>query len=199
MSTSQSSRARKRSNRPKSAQTPHTRPGAVLVDTAFEKQIIDLIKRFTGRSLLSSAVILIMCEYALQHSSRPREVLLPYATVSAFAVAFPYVRGASRTFKEIKQLGIRQFKAQKFADARFALDYFHRFGQMSFDRDGEAHFYLIRANIRLGDIETAKNLDLWMQKHRSKFDWAAKSTAAVQDALLHSRTEQRTVQASEGE
>ncbi len=182
MSNSQRSKVRKTAHKSGKHAGPTSRAANTTLDPVFEKQIISLIKRFTVRSLLSSAIILAMCEYALQHSSRPREVLLPYALVSAFAVAFPYVRAASHTFREIKQLGIKRFQLRKLADAKFALEYFHRFGQMSFDRDGEAHYYLIRTLIGLGEIDTAVKMDLWLQKHRSKFEWAAKSAVAVQDA-----------------
>jgi hypothetical protein len=204
VSAPRSSKTRKKSNRSSSSSTSSsqgraTPAGVSTVDPEFEKQIIALIKRFTGRSLLTSAIILVMCEYALQHSPRPREVLLPYALVSAFAVAFPYVRGAARTFKEIKQLGIKRFEKHRYADAKTALDYFHRFGQMSFDRDGEAHYYLVRTCLRMGDIESARKLDLWMQKHRSKFEWAARATSAVQEAERNSQINQHSASSSEVE
>jgi hypothetical protein len=182
LSNSQRSKVRKTTNKSIKSASSRARAANTTLDPEFEKLIISLIKRFTVRSLLSSAIILAMCEYALQHSARPREVLLPYALVSAFAVAFPYVRAASHTFREIKQLGIKRFQMRKLADAQFALEYFHRFGQMSFDRDGEAHYYLIRTLIDLGNLDTALKMDLWVQKHRSKFEWAGKSASAVQEA-----------------
>lgn len=183
-------------SRPKSAPRPqrHKKPDAESrlstrsanvritkpLDAKFEQQITGLVKQFMTRSLLLSAAILVVCEILISRAHIPAKSLPPYMALVTFAIVFPFVRGAARVFAQIKQAGRQRCEQRRFADAQFALEYFHRFGQMSFDPDGEAHYFLTRAYLGLGEFQQAGQMARWMQRHRRKSEWTRKAQDAVQ-------------------
>lgn len=143
------------------------------------KQISKMVMGFMGRILMTFFVIAIVIEIGITQAkvSQPNAMML--VTVATFGIMFPFVRGAGKVFKEILRIGIERLAQRKYADAEFVLEYFHRFGQMSFDPTGKAHYHLVRALLGLGNVDRARMMVAWMQKHRRRNDWTPKAAEAL--------------------
>ena len=182
---SQTAKTRKKSTQrnSNSASAPApVKPVDTTPDPALEKQITKLVSAFMVRILISFFIVALLIEYGIRQAKVSPQNTLPLIAAATFGIMFPFVRGAAKVFKEIKRLGIERLEKRKYADAQFALDYFHRFGQMSFDPTGEAHYHLIRAHIGLGNMEKARDLVVWMQKHRRLREWTTQAATALETA-----------------
>jgi hypothetical protein len=104
-------------------------------------------------------------------------LLAPYAI--AFGVAIPVARQMDRHFAKLRAMATDMLKQKRYADARIVLLAFTRFGNMSFDRDGEAHYLLVHALVGLNEPEEAAKMVKWLQSYRSRYPFAEKAAQAL--------------------
>ena len=102
--------------------------------------------------------------------------------VVAFVVAVLYWRGQVRLSNRILRLGKEKFEQKRYGDARTVLEYFHRVGNMGFDVEGEAHYYLVLVYIGLDDLTRAESVAVWLRSHRSRYAWAEKAARPIANA-----------------
>jgi hypothetical protein len=112
--------------------------------------------------------------------SRSARVIAPYAI--AFGIALPMASQMDRHFRRLRATSADLLKQRNYADARVMLEPFHRFGNMTFDRDGEAHYLLTRALIGLGEMERAEEMAAWVQRYRKNYPFAEKAALALASA-----------------
>ncbi len=159
---------------------PHIdRPGVLTFDPGTEKEINSLFFRLLKR--LGITVIVMMC-------SAIAVITLARATHNiAYGVFFCSVligllisfwRNVERVFAALKALGIQRQTQRRYADAAYILEHFHRLGNMSFDRDGEAHYYLTLAYLGLNQSERANQMVAWLKRNRSGGPYAGRAADA---------------------
>lgn len=163
----------------------HGAPPAAIttLDPAVEAQLRGIIWRFTFRSLLTFFLVVVVITFAASTLHLSPDIGKSVMFLGAFGAVFPYWRNLARAFSTILQTGKDKLAQHRYADARYALEYFHRTGNMRFDWDGEAHFYLTLAYLGLEEMEKAEEMVAWLQKYRKKSDWkdkAARALAAAQ-------------------
>jgi len=78
----------------------------------------------------------------------------------------------------LKEIGKRLMEQGKYAQAARALEPFTRFGNRSFDYDGEAHYRLALAYLRLGEREKAGQIVAYLQRYRRGSRWQQEAQAA---------------------
>lgn len=71
----------------------------------------------------------------------------------------------------LKEIGKRLSEQGKYAQAARALEPFTRFGNRSFDSDGEAHYRLALAYLRLGEREKAGQIVAYLNRYRRRSHW----------------------------
>ena len=153
--------------------------GSTSLDPEMEKAVNRLFLRLIRRVALTCAVMLVtgwLVTWATKSSHAASAPVIYYAIL--LGVAIVYQRGVEQVFTQVRQLGIEKLKQRRYADAVFALDNFHRLGNMNRDRTGEAHYYLMQAYQGMGQTEKATEIRDWLQKHRAKSEWA---TRAIQE------------------
>lgn len=84
----------------------------------------------------------------------------------------------NKTFVQLRELGFRRLEQKRYADAAHVLAYFHRFGNMGFDRDGEIHYRLMLAYRHLGEEERAQKIAEWIARYRPNTPAARKVAPA---------------------
>jgi hypothetical protein len=175
--TSKTRAPRKRRTASAPASTPETR---TTLDPALEAQTKQVVGRFVVRMALVFVLVGVVSSWGavLTHARGFTAQIIPI--LAAVGVMLPFQRGLYRLAQQFKQLGREKVAQHRYADARFVLDYFHRFGTMSLDMDGEAHYYLTLACIGLGDLDRARQMADWLQKYRrTRGKWAEKAESAV--------------------
>ncbi len=96
-----------------------------------------------------------------------------------FGLLISFWRRVGMAFTAVRQLGIERWKQRRYADAVYALEHFHRVGNMSFDANGEAHYYLTLAYLELGQNAKAIEIEAWMRRHRPRSTFTPRATAAI--------------------
>lgn len=191
--TSKTRAPRKRRTASAPAPAPETR---ATLDPALETQTKQVVGRFVVRMGFVFVLVGIVSSWgaALTHAQGFTAQIIPI--LAAVGVMLPFQRGLYRLAQQFKQLGREKVTQHRYADARFVLDYFHRFGTMSLDMDGEAHYYLTLACIGLGELDRARQMATWLQKYRpTRGKWAEKAASAVASAeRAQARREQKASQ-----
>ena len=158
------------------------RVGAGALDPETEKAVNRLFLRLVRRVALTCAVMLVtgwLVTLVTKTSKSASAPVIYYAIL--LGVAIVYQRGVEQVFTQVRQMGIEKLKQRRYADAVFALENFHRLGNMNRDRTGEAHYYLMQAYQGTGQMEKASEVREWLQKHRPKSEWTLR---AVQENAL---------------
>jgi thioredoxin-like negative regulator of GroEL len=78
----------------------------------------------------------------------------------------------------LKEIGKRLMEQGKYAQAARALEPFTRFGNRSFDLDGEAHYRLALAYLRLGEREKAGQIVAYLNRYRRGSRWQQEAETA---------------------
>ncbi len=176
---SHSKRAPTKTNR---TPAPSALPPSLTPDPAVAGQIRRLLWGFVLRTLALFVLVAVITSLATVVGHLPQRGAQIILFASIFGVTVPFWRGLDRVARRIQQRGHEFVEARRYADGRVALEFFHRVGNMGLDRDGEAHFDLVRAHIGLGDLETAETLADWLTRHRPKSKAAAKAQNVLQAA-----------------
>ena len=155
-------------------------PGVAVLDPATEREINGLFLALLKR--LGMTVIIMMVSsigvIAVAHASRNAAIGVFFLSV-LIGLLISFWRNVERVFQAVKSLGIERQKRRRYADAAYALEHFHRLGNMSFDRDGEAHYYLMLAYLGLNQVDRATAMVDWLRRHRSRFPYADRAAQAV--------------------
>ncbi len=176
-------------NKPPKRSAPRTqriKPGQVTPAPETPREVM---KVFTGYwlrmlltlllTLLSAALIAFAAHLA--HSLWPALLFMS----ALFGLLVSSRRGLVATFEKLRALGEGKLKQHRYADAVYILENFHRMGNMGFDKDGRAHYLLMLAYSSMGETERAAGIADWLQRYRSKSEYAAslaKKQAVVHDA-----------------
>lgn len=164
--------------RPKPVALP--RPGAITLDPKTKKEVDGLFMSLFRRLMITCAIMLIIGLICTLFAKQARMTAAPVIFFSILlGVSIAYHRGVDKVFSGVKQLGKEKLEQKRYADAVFALDYFHRVGNMGLDRDGEAHYLLMTAYEGLHDTVKTTEIAAWMRKHRARSPWTAKIAAKV--------------------
>lgn len=152
------------------------RTGSASLDPETEKAVNRLFLRLVRRVALTCAVMLAtgwLVTWATKSSHAASAPVIYYAIL--LGVAIVYYRGVEQVFTQVRQMGIEKLKQRRYADAVFALENFHRLGNMNRDRTGEAHYYLMQAYQGMGQTEKAVEILAWLQKHRANTEWTLRA------------------------
>lgn len=154
-------------------------PEARTLDPTVEAAIMRLLRRFLLRTAIVFLLVAFLSTYLPSLLHIPPNGALAVVFISAFGVMIPYWKGLNNVFREILRLGREKLAQRRYADARHALEYFHKLGNMGFDLDGEAHYHLMLAYLGLGELDKAQKMTEWLQKYRKRFPWAEKAATAL--------------------
>lgn len=161
------------------------RVGVTSVDPETEQAVNRLFMRLIRRVALTCGIMFAtgwLVTWVAKSSHAVSVPVIYYAIL--LGVAIVYYRGVEQVFADVRQLGIEKLKQRRYADAVFALENFHRVGNMNRDRTGEAHYYLMQAYRGMGQTEKATEARDWLQKHRSKSEWATRATQETPPASV---------------
>ncbi len=160
--------------------TRSTRPGVMTVDPSIEREVQ---KVFTGYLIHMAITLLITMLVALLivHIAKMEKSIGPGVVFMSvmLGLLFTYRRGVAQVFKEVRKLGSNRLSQRRYADAVFALEHFHRMGNMGFDKDGGAHYDLMLAYQGMGQKERAADMATWLTKYRARSPYTAKLAAAA--------------------
>ena len=160
-------------SRPKAP--PARRPGSATLDPKTEKEINALFIGLMRRLLITCAIMLVLGLITTGIAKSSHAAAAPVIFLSILlGITIAYHRGVDRVFDGVKQIGIDRLRQKRYADAAYALENFHRVGNMGRDRQGEAHYYLIQAYQGLGNADKAAEIAAWMRKHRARSSWTKK-------------------------
>ena len=133
------------------------------------------------RRLATTVLIMAVVSAVMITTVRPtRNVSVGVVFLSiVLGLLISFWRRVEVVFKEVKQIGMDKWKLRRYADAAFALEHFHRVGNMSFDRDGEAHYFLVLCYLQLGQNDKAMEIEAWMRRGRPSSEYTVCATAAI--------------------
>ncbi|CCW35777.1 hypothetical protein CTKA_02125 [Chthonomonas calidirosea] len=155
------------------------RPGVKTPTAETLKEADKLFKGYwkrLGALLLVLLLLSIAFSLAVPHYRNYNLIYFYFAIV--FALSFISRYWLEKLFVELRELGFRRLAQKRYADAAAVLEYFHRFGNMGFDRDGEIHYRLLLAYRHLGEEERAKQIAEWIRRHRAKSRYAQRLATA---------------------
>ena len=151
------------------------RPGSLTLDSKTEKEVNGLFMTLFRRLIITCVIMLLIGLVCTLFAKQARLTAAPVIFFSILlGVSIAYHRGVDKVFSGIKQIGKDRLQEKRYADAVFALDNFHRMGNMGIDRDGEAHYMLMKAYEGLHDTVKTDEIAAWLRKHRSRSQWTAK-------------------------
>ena len=166
-------------NRP-NPQTARAKAVSTTLDPAAQKQVNRLFCAHLQRvatlllGLMVTAIILV----DITHSSRSATVpMMFFSALVAIILYFPI--SVNKLFGAIKAIGREHAQKRRYADAVYALENFHRIGNMSLDPDGEAHYYLTESYLGLDKRVQAEEIMQWLLRHRKKSEWTPKAEALI--------------------
>src|SRR5579884_254476 len=174
--------------------TPPTPEQRNTLHPALEAELKRLFSGFFKRMLVLFLLVGVVTTFAVAALRLPPTTGMAVQFAAAFGVILPYWRGIDRISKYIKQIGRDRVNQRRFADARYALEYFHRLGNMSLDIDGEAHYYLMLAYLGLDDLERARQMVTWLQKNRPRSKWPEKAASVFASAERAQARRQQSAQ-----
>ncbi len=155
---------------------PASRPGVTTLDPLTEKAVnglfLGLLKRLAITCVVMLVVGLIVSAIA-KYAHTPAAPVIFLSILLGVAIA--YHRGVDAVFEGVRQIGIEKLNQKRYADALFALENFHRVGNMGRDRDGEAHYYLMQTYLATGETDKASDIANWLGKNRKRSPWAIKA------------------------
>lgn len=155
---------------------PASRPGVTILDPLTEKAVNSLFYGLLKRLAITTVVMIVV---GLIVSAIAKFAHTPAAPVIFLSillgVAIAYHRGVDTVFEGVRKIGIEKLAQKRYADALFALENFHRMGNMGRDRDGEAHYYLMQTYLATGETARAADIAQWLGKNRKRSPWAAKA------------------------
>lgn len=163
----------------KQRSSARAQPAPDVLDPSVDATIQKMIVRFLIRTAFLFLIVSVLATYLPLVFHLPVGVAQYALFVAAFGVMIPFWKGISRIFDEVLRMGKEKVAKRRFADARVALEYFHRVGNMGFDMEGEGHYYLILAYLGLGEIAQAEAMTSWLKKHRKRYPWAEKAEALM--------------------
>jgi hypothetical protein len=166
-----------------SKDAPADGPGVLTLDLATEKEINGLFLALLKRLALTIVIMMITSVgvITLAHATRSAAIAVFFMSVLV-GLLISFWRNVEKAFVAVKQLGIARQQQRRYADAAYALEYFHRLGNMSFDKDGEAHYHLALAYLGLNQPEKAEQMAEWLKRHRSNSPFATRASEAVNRA-----------------
>ncbi len=172
-------------------------PGVMKVDPSIEKAIQKVFFGYVIRMMLT-LFLTILTAIIVVHFVKADKTLTPGIVFMSvmLGLVFSYRRGVAQVFLEVRKLGSERLAQRRYADAVFALEHFHRIGNMGFDRDGRAHYELMLAYHGMGQADRAKNMAEWLTKYRSRSQYTAKLVASSGTATVIAE-DQESVRAPE--
>lgn len=170
-------RKRAVSDLPRPKTNPPRRPRSNTLDPNIEKEVNALFIGLMRRLLITCAIMLVLGLLSTGLAKSAHATAAPIIFLSILlGVTIAYHRGVDKVFEGVKQIGIDKLRQKRYADAAFALENFHRVGNMGRDRQGEAHYYLMQAYQGMGNTEKVAEIAAWLQKHRTRSEWTKKAT-----------------------
>lgn len=161
----------------------HAPPSPVTaLDPEVEKAILRMLRGFLLRTGATFLIVAFISTFLPGFLRIPQNGTIVIVFMSAFGVMIPYWRGLNRLFQEVLRLGQEKIRQRRYADARHALEYFHKLGNRGFDQDGAAHYYLTLAYLGLNEFEKAQAMVTWLTRYRKPFPWHEKAAAALAEA-----------------
>jgi hypothetical protein len=156
------------------------RSGSATLDPKTEKEINSLFIGLMRRLLIACAIMLVLGIISTGLTKSAHAPAAPVIFLSILlGVTIAYHRGVDRVFEGVKQIGVDRLRQKRYADAAFALENFHRVGNMGRDRQGEAHYYLMQAYQGLGNTDKAAEIAAWLRKNRKRSEWTKKAEGEI--------------------
>ncbi len=164
------------------------RPGVTTPDPKTEKEVTAIFVTLFRRLAITCVIMMVVGFITTAIAKVDRSSIAPVIFLSIlFGISIAYLRGVGAVFGQVKRLGIERYEQRKYADAILVLENFRRRDNRGQDRDGEAHYYLLKAYQALDQVEKMPEIAEWMAKHRAKSPWNAR-TQQENTAYLQKRT-----------
>ncbi len=160
------------------------RPGVMTVDPSIEKAVQKVFFGYVIRMMLT-LFLTILTAIVVVHFVKVDKSLAPGMVFMSvmLGLVLSYRRGVAQVFLEIRKLGSERLAQHRYADAVFALEHFHRMGNMGFDKDGRAHYELMLAYQGMGQQARASDMATWLTKYRGRSTYAAKLVKGHQSEI----------------